>query len=66
MEVKNEDNEVATKFEDLVKMGVDHFHKHLKEDEKVSKEKAMKLSHLYPNLVNDEDNKELMKEVSKE
>ena len=66
MEVKNEDNEVVTKFEYLEKIGVDHFQKLFKEDENVSKEKEMKLSQLYPNLVNDEDNKELMKEVSKE
>ena len=39
------DNEVVTKFEDLEKMGVDHFHKLFKEDENVSKEKEMKLSH---------------------
>ena len=57
---------MVTKFEYLEKMGVDHFHKHFKEDEKFSEEKAMKFSQLYPNLVNDEDNKELMKEVSKE
>ena len=66
MEVKNEDNEVVTKFEYLAKRGVDHFQKLFKEDEKVYQEKALKLSQLYPNLVNDEDNKELMKEVSKE
>ena len=35
-------------------------------DENVSKEEAVKLAQLYPNLENDEDNKELMKEVSKQ
>ena len=66
MEVKNEDNEVVTKFENLAKVGLDHFRELFKEDENVSKEEAVKLAQLYPNLENDEDNKELMKEVSKE
>ena len=46
MEVKNEDNEVVTKFEYLEKIGVDHFQKLFKEDEKVSKEEAVKLAQL--------------------
>ena len=57
---------MLTKFEDLEKVGLNHFQKLFEEDEKVSKKEAIKLAQLYPNLENDEDNKEIMKEVSKE
>ena len=43
-ELKNEDNEVVTRFEDLAKVEVVHFGKIFKHDEKVSLVDVVKLS----------------------
>ena len=65
-ELKNKNNETVNTFEDLADTGRKYFESIFKEDHQITIAEVIQISQFFPGSINEEDNLELMEEVSEE
>ena len=65
-QLRNNNNDVVSSFEDLANLSKSHFEFVFKEENQTTIVEFIQLSQLFPRIITDEGNNELMQEISKD